>query len=149
MAVQPPDLDALTRDGFDRIFNQGDLAHVDHSLDPAAVDHQEQLGSEFPAHLKQVATMLRTAFPDLRFEIQEIIRQGETVACRSLMTGTHEARLPIGPMAAIEAHGAPISVQHMHFFHYTGDRVSDLWHVWDQVGLVRQMTGPTHETSGA
>jgi predicted ester cyclase len=143
------DLVALTREGFERIFNQGDLDHVDRTLDPAAVDHQEQLGAAFPAHLKQVATMLRTAFPDLRFEIQEMIREGDTVASRSLMTGTHEGRLPIGPMAEIEPHGASISVQHMHFFHYTGDRLSDLWHVWDEVGLVRQMQAPAQEPIGA
>lgn len=73
--MQEHDLVAITREGFDRIFHQGDLDHVDRSLDPAAVDHQEQLGTGFPPHLKQVATMLRTAFPDLRFEIQEMIRR--------------------------------------------------------------------------
>lgn len=144
------DLIAITREGFDRIFHQGDLDYVDHALAPASVDHQEALGASFPPHLKQVATMLRAAFPDLRFEIQEILRDGDTVACRSLMTGTHTGRLPIGPMAEVEPRGATVAVQHMHFFHYDGDRVSDLWHVYDQVGLIRQAREATHAVaSGA
>jgi hypothetical protein len=56
------------------------------------------------AHLKQVIATLRTAFPDLHFEVHEMLCEGDVVACRSTMTDTHQGPLNIGPMG-----GLPIS----------------------------------------
>src|SRR4051795_3338024 len=48
-------------EGFERMFNQGDVAHADTAI----------------------VTTLRTGFPDLHFEVQHMIAEGDTVACRS------------------------------------------------------------------
>jgi predicted ester cyclase len=80
---------ALTRHFMERAFNEGDLTIVDEALVPDGIDHQEPLGTNFARHLKEVITMLRTAFPDLHFEIHEMLAEGELVAFRSTMTGTH------------------------------------------------------------
>ena len=71
------ELKARTREGFERMFNQGDLDYVDSALAPGAVDHQEPDGTDFAAHLKNVISTLRTAFPDLRFNVHQIICEGE------------------------------------------------------------------------
>jgi predicted ester cyclase len=36
--------------------------------------------------------MIRRVFPDLHFELHDIIEEGEVVATRSTMTGTHLGR---------------------------------------------------------
>jgi predicted ester cyclase len=136
------DLKALTLEGFERMFNQGEIDYVDRALAAGATDHQEPLGADFAAHLKDVIGIMRTAFPDLRFEVHEMIREGDTVASRSTMTGTHRARFAIGPFAALEPSGAAVAVPHMHFFRYRGDRLVDLWHVWDTGALMRQISAP-------
>jgi predicted ester cyclase len=137
------ELKRLTAVGFERMFNQGDLDYVDEALAPDAVDHQEPAGAPFPAHLKQVIRTLRTAFPDLHFELHELLCEGDTVACRSTMTGTHQGPLLIGPMASLAVSGARVEVPHMHFFHYDTDgRVTDLWHVWNTLMLARQLGAP-------
>ena len=74
---------------LERTFNEGDLTIVDESLVPEGVDHQEPLGTNFATHLKEVITMLRTAFPDLHFEIHDMLAEGDLVAFRSTMTGTN------------------------------------------------------------
>jgi predicted ester cyclase len=136
-------LAALTRDGFERMFNHGELDYVDQAIAPDAVDHQEPDGTDLVAHLKTVILTLRTAFPDLRFEIGEILVRDAIVACRSTMTGTHRGPLKIGPMAALPITGARIAVPHMHFFRYDADgRVIDLWHVWNTLLLARQLGAP-------
>ena len=99
------ELKARTLEGFERMFNQGDLDYVDEALAPDAVDHQEPAGTDFAAHLKHVISTLRTAFPDLRFDVHELICEGETVACRSTMSGTHDGPLRIGPMACLPVNG--------------------------------------------
>jgi predicted ester cyclase len=136
-------LKALTLEGFERMFNQGDLDYVEEAIAPGAVDHQEPAGTDFVAHLGEVITTLRTAFPDLRFEVQEILADADIVACRSTMTGTRQGPLRIGPMAALPVAGARVEVPHMHFFRYTAEgRVTDLWHVWNTLLLARQLGAP-------
>jgi steroid delta-isomerase-like uncharacterized protein len=136
------DLKARTLEGFERMFNQGDLTYVEQAHVPAAVDHQEPLGTDFTDHLKDVITKMRAAFPDLHFEVDDIVQEGDIVATRSTMTGTHLGRFAMGPLEAIEPRGAKVSVRHMHFFQYENGRVKDLWHVWDTLGLMRQLGAP-------
>jgi steroid delta-isomerase-like uncharacterized protein len=136
-------LKALTLEGFELMFNNGDLDYLEQAIAPGAVDHQEPEGTDFVAHLKEVITTLRTAFPDLHFEVHEILAEDGIVACRSTMTGTHEGPLNIGPMAALPVTGARIEVPHMHFFRYDPQgRVTDLWHVWNTLLLARQIGAP-------
>jgi steroid delta-isomerase-like uncharacterized protein len=136
-------LKALTLEGFELMFNNGDLDYLEQAIAPGAVDHQEPEGTDFVAHLKEVIRTLRTAFPDLHFEVHEILAEDGIVACRSTMTGTHEGPLNIGPMAALPVTGARIEVPHMHFFRYDPQgRVTDLWHVWNTLLLARQIGAP-------
>ena len=136
-------LKACTLEDFERMFNNGDLSQVDDRVAPGAIDHQEPGGTDMAAHLKEVVSTLRDAFPDLRFEVHEILGEAGTVACRSTMTGTHRGPLRIGPMASLPVNGAAIEVPHMHFFRYDPEgRVTDLWHVWDTLALARQLGAP-------
>lgn len=132
-----------TLDGFERMFNRGDLDHVDEAIAAGAVDHQEPEGTDLVAHLKTVVATLRAAFPDLRFDVHEVLCEDRVVACRSTMTATHQAPLTIGPMAALPISGARVEVPHMHFFRYDEQgRVTDLWHVWNTLLLARQLGAP-------
>jgi steroid delta-isomerase-like uncharacterized protein len=142
------ELKERTLEGFERMFNQGDLNYVDNALAPGAVDHQEPDGTDVAAHLKNVISTLRTAFPDLRFDPQELVCEGATVACRSTMTGTHQGPLRVGPMEGLPVNGTRIEVSHMHFFHYDTDgRLTDLWHVWNTLMLARQLGAPAPDLS--
>jgi predicted ester cyclase len=141
--VSPEQLKARTREGFERMFNRGELAYVDEATAAGAVDHQEPEGTDFAAHLKEVIATLRSAFPDLRFELHEVIAEGDIVACRSTMTGTHQAPLRIGPLAGLAVSGTRVEVAHMHFFRYDeAGLVTDLWHVWNTLSLARQLGAP-------
>jgi steroid delta-isomerase-like uncharacterized protein len=148
MSMTTDELKARTLEGFERMFNQGDLAYVDSTLGPGAVDHQEPDGTDFAAHLKNVISILRTAFPDLRFNVHEIVCEGDVVACRSTMSGTHQGPLRIGPMAGLPVNGTSIEVPHMHFFRYDAEgRLTDLWHVWNTLMLARQLGAPAPDLS--
>ena len=136
-------LKAITLQTFERMWNLGDLESVDQALAADATDHQEPAGTDFRAHLKDVITVLRCAFPDLRFEVHEILADEQIVACRSTMTGTHSGPLNIGPLAALPISGARVEVPHMHFFRYDPEgRVTDMWHTWNTLLLARQLGAP-------
>ena len=137
------ELKDLTLEGFERMFEHGDLDYVDETAAPTAVDHMEPSGSDFAAHLKAVVSTLRVAFPDLRFAVHEMLCEGNVVACRSTMTGTHQGPLRLGPMGGLPVTGARVEVPHMHFFRYDdAGRLTDLWHVWNTLLLARQLGAP-------
>ncbi len=141
-------LKSRTLEGFERMFNDGELDYVETALAPGAVDHQEPAGTDFAAHLKHLISTLRTGFPDLRFDVEELVCEGDVVACRSTMTGTHQGPLRIGPLAFLPVNGAPVDVPHMHFFHYDAEgRLTDLWHVWNTLSLARQLGAPAPDLS--
>ncbi len=129
---------AFIKQFMERAFNEGDLTVVDAALTQDGIDHQEALGTNFATHLKAVITMLRTAFPDLHFELHDMLAEGDLVAFRSTMTGTHR-----GPFQGLPPTGTPISVAHMHFVRLVNGKTSNLWHVWDVAGLMRQLGAAT------
>lgn len=136
---------AATVDFLERGFNAGDLSAVDEYLAPDGIDHQEPPGTDYRNHLKQVITMLRMAFPDLHFEIQSIVAEGDTVAFRSTMTGTHLGPFNFGPAknlppaGSIPPTGRKVSVPHLHMVRYVDGKSHDLWHQWDIPGMMRQL----------
>jgi steroid delta-isomerase-like uncharacterized protein len=124
---------------MERAFNHGDLSVVDEFLAEAGVDHQEPPGTAFRPHLREAIMMLRTAFPDLHFEIHDMIAEGDIVAIRSTMTGTHLGTLNFGAARGLPPTGHKVSVAHMYFVRIVDGLNTDLWHQWDIPGMMRQL----------
>lgn len=136
------------REFMERAFNKGDLTVVDELAAADGVDHQEPPGTDYRAHLKEVVTRMRTAFPDLHFEIHEILADGDIVAFRSTMTGTQTGPLSVGPGRSLPPTGRKINVPHLHLIRIVDNQSRDLWHQWDIPGMMRQL-GFTPEAQGA
>jgi predicted ester cyclase len=130
---------------FDEAFNQGQLGVIDEAVADAAVDHQHPDEPSFRDHLKQVVAAMRTAFPDLRFAITEMIGEGEWVACHSVMTGTNTGELrrplmlPPGAPPSLPPTGRPVRVAHMHMIRFRDGRNTELLHLMDTMAMVGQL----------
>ncbi len=131
--------EAIVRDFMERAFHQGDLSVIEAYNAPDGVDHQEPPGTDIIVHLKQVVTAMRTAFPDLHFEIHEMLSDGDIVAFRSTMTGTHLGTLNFVPGKSIPATGRRVSVPHMHFIRLVNGKTVDLWHLWNVQMMLQQL----------
>lgn len=129
----------LSRQVLERGFNQGDLTVFDEYIDPAGVDHQEPPGTNLIEHLKTVVQSMRTAFPDLMFEIHEMIAEGDLVAFRCTMTGTHSGLwdMHVGPR--IPPTGRRVSVPHLYLVRVQHGKTTDLWHQWNLPLLLQQL----------
>ena len=84
--------------------------------------------------MRGVATMLRTAFPDLRFTIEELVAEGDIVAGRLTMSGTHE-----GPLMGMQPTGRWVRQDHMRFVRFRDGKAVEHWGVRDDVGTIQQM----------
>ena len=121
---------------LEEVFNQGDLAIVDELVAPDFLNHDVPPGmnNRGPDSTRQIVRMLRTAFPDLHFTIEELVAEADTVAGRVTMRGTH-----LGPFQGIPATGRSFEQVHMHFVRFRGGKAIEHWAVRDDLGMMRQL----------
>jgi predicted ester cyclase len=104
---------ALIRQYIDEVWNRHNLAAVeDFVADPAAA--------------RESFTRLHTAYPDLHVTIQDLIAEGDTVAYRWTMRGTHEL-------------GIPLTWTGMTFAHIAGGKIVAEWVEVDQLHILHQL----------
>jgi predicted ester cyclase len=98
---------------FDEGFSRGRLDVVDESLTPDAVDRHafDDGEADFRQHLKGAITMFRNAIPDLHARVEGIVAEGDTVAVRVRMTGTHTGT----PLFGVPAAGRAVDIEQFHF----------------------------------
>src|SRR5437762_5597197 len=86
---------AVARRFVEELWNERRLELADELIAPACVTHQLRSGAEdspaprTPALLKEHIAAWLAAFPDLRFEIEQMIAEGAFVSTRCTMRGTH------------------------------------------------------------
>lgn len=121
---------------FDHAFTGNDTATIDELCDPQLVDHNPAPGA--PPTLegfKATIAGYKAAFPDLEFaELGDIVWDGDTVATRWTVNGTHE-----GEMMGIAPSGKRISVEGMNFYQLKEGRITDVWTQFDGVGMLQQL----------
>ncbi|MDP9377300.1 MAG: ester cyclase [Actinomycetota bacterium] len=126
---------AATKRFGEEVFNQGKLATADELLAADVVDHDAAPGQPAGAEgIKHFATMMRNAFPDLQTEIDEIIEEGDIVAFRYTVRGTHE-----GEFNGIAPTGRKIQVRAMEFLRFSDGKMVDRCGITDQLGLLGQL----------
>ncbi|MDR3574106.1 MAG: ester cyclase [Anaerolineaceae bacterium] len=84
----------ILRRFFTEVFEQGNLAVVDEiistdwvNIDPSLPPLKGREGA------KQLVSMFRTAFPDLKGGLEDMVAEGNRVAGRFSFTGTHKGDL--------------------------------------------------------
>ncbi len=90
---------ALIREFFEQVWNRGNEEAIDRFIAENAGGNDPDFGMGREG-FKQQWRKWRDAFPDLHFEIEELIAERDMVAGRLTMSGTHECPLmgtpPIG-----------------------------------------------------
>src|SRR5689334_22639513 len=85
---------AICRRVIDDVVNRGNLAAVDNLIDASYVYHGPGgLELRGPDGFRQLVTLYRTAFPDLRMTIEDAIAEGDKVVLRWTGRGTHRGDL--------------------------------------------------------
>ena len=116
-------------------WNEGNLSVVDELYPPRYVSHS--FPPAFPPDregLKQFVTAFRTAFPDLRFTLDDMVGEGEKVIARFGATGTHR-----GEFMGIPATGKSIRVGGFLQARFEDGKWAEDWVGWDQLGMLQQL----------
>jgi steroid delta-isomerase-like uncharacterized protein len=78
--------------------------------------------------------MYGTSFPDLKHTVDEVIAEGDTVAARWTVHGTHQ-----GEFQGIPASGTQISLSGNTVHHLKDGKLRETWVAFDSVELLQQI----------
>ncbi|HEU4494159.1 MAG TPA: ester cyclase [Rubrobacteraceae bacterium] len=131
----PEENKAQFRRAYEEVLNRGDLSGVEELIAPEFLNHEAPPGRDRgPESMRGLANMLRTAFPDLHFEIEDLVAEGDTVAGRLTMSGTHE-----GPLMGMAPTGCSVRQNHMHFVRFRDGKAVEHWGVRDDLEMMQQL----------
>ncbi|MDX6360550.1 MAG: hypothetical protein QOH37_3604 [Nocardioidaceae bacterium] len=130
-----PEHEATVRRFFDELWNDGDLDCADDVLSPAHIHHIGDVSMVGPDEVKDTVVRFRTAFPDLHFDLEDVISDADRVVVRWTATGTHA-----GEFAGVAATGRSARWTGIDLVRLEDGRIVELWAAADGAGLFEQLT---------
>jgi len=126
---------AATRHAF-ALFSAGNIEGFLDGLAEDFVDHEPVPGiPPTKAGTKEVLTVMRAGFPDMRFDVEDILADGDKVVARLHVTGTQT-----GSFMGIPATGRRIDVAAIDIVRFADDGLAhEHWGVMDVMSIMQQL----------
>ena len=135
----------VVRRHFEEVLNQGRLDVIPELYTAAYVlDAPVQSDGTTAAQgktlgqagLAERVTLFRTAFPDIHFDVDAMIAEGERIAVQYRFRGTHWGRF-----LGLEPSGRQIDIAGMLIARLVDGRIDAAWSVFDSGQLLQQLRG--------
>jgi len=126
----------LVRRFYEEVWNRGNVDVADEVFADDYVRHdwRPSQAAPGPAGQKRIAADFRRAFPDLRFDVEMIISEGDLVAARWIAEGTNS-----GAWAGQPATGRRARFSGVNIFRFQDGKVAEIWNHRDDLGLMEQL----------
>lgn len=121
---------------FEEVWNKGYAPVADELFAPTYTHHDSStpdLGRG-PESEKKRVTLYRNAFPDIRFTIEDMLAEGETVVARWSCRGTHK-----GELNGIAPTGKQFNINGISIARFTNGKMFEGYVNWDALGLMQQL----------
>ncbi len=120
---------------FYEILDTGDISKADQVVATNYVNHNAIPGqAQGLEGFKQAVNLIHKAFLDIQITIEDQIAEGDKVATRYTVRGTHQ-----GEFLGIAATGKPATWTALVLQRVVGGKIQDSWLQWDQSGLMQQL----------
>jgi steroid delta-isomerase-like uncharacterized protein len=120
----------------EELFNQGNMGIVGEIFAPDFIE-REQLPPGIPdgrKGVKVLTTMLRSAFPDFKATIDDILAEGDKVVIRMTWSGTQK-----GEFMGVPATGKSVSFGVIDIVRITNGKLVEHWGQMDSMSLMQQL----------
>jgi predicted ester cyclase len=120
----------------EEVINSGNLDLADEVFAPDYVDHAP-VPPGVPGGLegfKAFFTMLRAAFPDLHYTVENVLAEGEMVAGPLTVRGTHQ-----GEFMGIAPTGIEVTWTETHVARFENGKLVEHWGNSDDLGMMQQI----------
>jgi predicted ester cyclase len=123
---------------FHRRIGERDVAGACALVAEDLVNHSAIPEAQGRAGLASIFDKLHTAFPDVRWLVQDVFGEGDRVFVRIRTTGTHTGPLAMTRMP-LAATGKAIDFEQLHVFRIAGGKVVESWGARDDLAMLRQL----------
>jgi steroid delta-isomerase-like uncharacterized protein len=120
----------------EEIFIRGNISQADEFLAPDFVEHEE-LPPGMPSGregVKQLTATIRSAFPDFKATIDDMVAEGDKVVLRMTWRGTHQ-----GEFMGVPPTGRNVSFGVIDIIRIAGGKFVEHWGQMDSMGLMQQL----------
>jgi steroid delta-isomerase-like uncharacterized protein len=127
----------IARRWFEEVWNKGRSEAIDRMFAVDGVAHGLAAdGSDLrgPEAFKSFQHAYRTAFPDLKFKIEDLIAEDDKVANRWTATGTHT-----GDGLGFPATNRAVTVTGMGIIRLRNGQIVEVWNTFDALGMHQQL----------
>ncbi len=123
-----------SQQAFGEAVNSGNLEALDQLVTPDSVDRDPAPGQGVgPAGYKAMFGEMRTAFPDLKIEVEHLTATEDDVAFAYTVSGTHR-----GEFQGHAATGGVFSIRGVQISRFVDDKLAERWGSSDQIGMLSQ-----------
>jgi len=120
---------------FVEAWNTRDLARFDDLMaDTCRLSVGDATLSCSPTATRAIAAHWLAGFPDYRFELLDLIAEGDRVVARMPFSGTQT-----GPVLDLPPTGRPVRVSEIVIFRLAGGKIVEAWELYDELGLRQQL----------
>lgn len=129
---------------FEVLWNQGLTDRIDEFFSSSFVNFGLSYSEVRPV-IQQIIGIWRTAFPDLHFQVDTQLAEGDTVMSEVTFSGTHSGEFRLLPPyqgltgPTLQPNGRSFSVKHIHRFRLNDGRIVEHFAVRDDLGMFRQL----------
>lgn len=135
MQLDPQTIKSVITNLFLDGWNQQQFASfADSVADPVRFNFRGTMQKTNVEELRGLVTYWKTAFPDLSFQILDIIVENNRAAANLVFTGTHQ-----GVWQNVPATGRSIQVEEMMFFRFEKGKIVEMWEVYDEAMMMKQL----------
>ena len=125
---------ALVRRFYREVYVEWNLALADQVLSPQFTSHDWPAhGPTGPKAFRDYYAAIRSAVPDARYEVDDLIAEGDRVVVRWRLLGTHK-----GDFGGIAPTGRPIVLKGIAIYRLQGGQLMERWVVSDLHGLLEE-----------
>lgn len=129
------DLKALARRMYDDVISNGRLDLLDDFIHDDFVEHETMPGMPTDKEAPRAFVgMLRAGFPDVTATIEEMVREGDTVAVRARLRGIHS-----GDFMGIPPTGRAVDVPVFDMLRFSEGKCIEHWGTMDAMALMQQL----------
>ncbi|MDX1600271.1 MAG: ester cyclase [Anaerolineales bacterium] len=120
---------------YSECWNAADFTNMTELMNPKITFNARGKTHQMMAEdLIDIVARWREGFPDFRFEVDDLVAEGDRVAARVSYTGTHK-----GEVLGIDPTGRKVHVHEMMFFRMENERIAEVWEVPDRYSLRSQL----------
>lgn len=116
------------------LWETGNLVLADEILAAEYVDHTRPQRPSGPEPVKEEVTAFRSGFPDAHSTVEQMVGEGDIVAFRFVLRGTH-----LGDFAGFPPTGKETVLVGADFVRIVDGKICELWSTQDTFGWAQQI----------